>query len=119
LIDKDVALIDTLLRGAQLEEAKHVYQQGAFSRSFALLNFGFQGLPGDFQPHSPVTGASDSGEMIKGMMLEHGKQGDKVVRILYNNGNPHSCYVGANTDPVVDGCKLLQRLEQNLLACRL
>jgi len=106
-IDKDLKLIMELFEQAKHIKAKDVYNLGAFSRTYATLNFGFEGLPEDIAAHSPVTVASKDGEtMLAGMLLEKGKFGDKSVRILYDNvDNVEKCYVGGHPDPVVDGCK--------------
>jgi len=100
-------LITSLLHDAKHIEAKDVYLQGAFSRSVAKLNFGFEGLPGDVAPHSPVTVASEDGNtMIKGELFEHGTLGEKSVHILYDNlDSDRKCFVGGHPEPVVNGCK--------------
>jgi len=107
-IDKDLNLIAALFEEAKHIKAKEVYQSGAFSRTFAKLSFGFQGLPEDIKAHSPVTVASIDGEtMLNGLLLEHAKFGDKHVRILYDNvDNAEKCYVGSHPEPVTAGCKL-------------
>lgn len=108
VIDHDNALIEKLLLGGQVEEAQQVFEKGAFSRSYAELTFGLEGLPGDVKAHSSVKGAADSGEVIMGMMLDHGKLGDKVVRVLYENAdNLGFCNVGGNPEPITSGCKSL------------
>lgn len=106
-IDKDLRLILELFEQAKEIKAKEVYNLGAFSRTYATLHFGFQGLPEEIAAHSPVTVASTDGEtMLAGMVLEKGKFGAKSVRILYDNvDNPEKCYVGGHPDPVVEGCK--------------
>lgn len=108
-IDRDSKLINRLVSAGQFDVATDVYEKGSYSRSFAELTFGFQGLPGDIGPHVGVVGTSDSGSEIEGMILERGKFGAKVVRILYHNGdNPGSCFVGGNPDAETDGCKFLR-----------
>lgn len=104
-IDLDVDLLSKLLSEAKLEEAKRLYQQGAFSRSYAELELGFGGLPGDIHGHSTVTGKTDGGEVINGVIMDHGIMGAKTVRIAYDNlDNPAPCYVGGHPEPVFDGC---------------
>lgn len=103
----DNVLIESLLSQDRLDEAKQVYIRGAFSRSYADLQFGFEGLPANIEAHSPVTveRKDGTGVALKGMLLEPGKRGEKMVRILYKqNENENQCYVGGHPDPVLDGC---------------
>jgi hypothetical protein len=107
-IDKDNDLIERLLLAGQFDEAHRVFEVGAFSRPYAQLSLGSQGLPEGISIHSSVTGASESGEVIKGSMFENGKRGGHVVRILYQNEDIlSSCFVGGNPVPVTDGCKII------------
>jgi hypothetical protein len=102
----DNALIEKLLKGGEVSEALNVYLMGAFSRSYAVISFGSEGLPNDIPDHSLVTGTSTSGGVIKGMTLEPSKLGAKSVRIFYQNPDNHRpCYVGGNPTPTLDGCK--------------
>jgi hypothetical protein len=101
-----VQLFKNLLRNeADLEKAKRVYEVGAFSRSFAELSLGFEGLPGDIDGHTIVTGLSESGATITGISVDDSKLGSKTIRVEYNNlDNPVQCYVGGHPEPETDGC---------------
>jgi hypothetical protein len=103
-----VQLVDTLLDEGKFEDAKHVYQNGAFSRNYAKLTFGFQGLPANMNFKTPLTGENDVGQSIKGWLMNTAKLGDKEVLVLYaNDDNEVQCVVGGNPAPDYDGCKLL------------
>jgi hypothetical protein len=94
-----------LLEG-KFEAAEQVYDKGTFSRSFAQVSFGEVGLVEEIEAHTAVTGTSDSGSDVTGMLLEHAKKGAKSARILYHNAdNVGKCFVGGNPQPIVDGCK--------------
>jgi hypothetical protein len=106
----DNVLIEKLLLDGQFDAAFDVYENGSFSRSYAELTFGFEGIGGAIPAHTEVTGESESGSVVKGMLLQPAKMGAKVVRILYHNAdNVGSCFVGGNPHPVVDGCKSLDK----------
>jgi hypothetical protein len=93
------------LKEENLEAAKRVYEVGAFSRSYAELSLGFEGLPGDIDGHTTVTGLSESGVAITGISLDNSKLGAKTIRVEYNNlDNPVPCYVGGHPEPDTDGC---------------
>lgn len=105
-IDLDVQLLKNLLSTeSELEDAKRVYKVGAFSRAFAELSLGFDGLPGDINGHTIVTGKAESGESITGMSLDNAKLGSKTIRVQYHNqDNFAPCFVGGNPEPQTEGC---------------
>ena len=106
-IDQDLQLLSELFEKAKHIQAKEVYNRGAFSRTFATLHFGAEGLPEEMRAQSPVTVASTDGEtMLTGMLLDQGRLGAKSVRILYGSDNPLKCNVGGHPEPIVDGCTL-------------
>ena len=99
-------LIADLFDQAKHIIAKDVYNRGAFSRTYATLDFGDDGLPSEMDAQSPVTVASEDGQtMYTGTLLENAASGVKSIRVLYSNDNPKQCFVGAHPEPVVDGCK--------------
>lgn len=102
--------IERLLAAGQLEDAKHVYELGCYSRSYAELTLGFEGLPGDIEGHSMILGKSVNGDDIKGISLNDAKLGDKKLRVeYYNLDNPEGCFVGGHPDPETGGCMLFSR----------
>ena len=106
LIDHDLKLITDLFEQARHIQAKDVYNRGAFSRTYARLDFGDDGTTSEMSAQSPVTVASQDGEeMYSGMLLDKVPLGAKSVRIIYGNDNPQNCFVGGHPEPVVDGCK--------------
>ena len=106
VIDKDVALIEDLLAEDKFKEATKVYENGAYSRNYARLQFPVRGLPGKIEPHTTVEGSTESGETITGTLIDIGNKGDKSVRVLYQNSeNLGLCFAGGNPEPKFDGCK--------------
>jgi hypothetical protein len=106
MIDQDNALIEKLLADGKFEEATLVYENGSFSRSYALLHLKNKGLPGVVDAHSLATGVTVNSEAVTGTVLEPGKHGDKAIRVLYHNSDGvGSCFVGGNPDPTLNGCK--------------
>lgn len=88
-----------------MEDAKRIYEVGAFSRSFAELSLGFEGLPGDVNGHTIVSGMTEAGEVITGMSLDNAPLGSKTIRVQYHNqDNIAPCYVGGNPEPQTEGC---------------
>ena len=92
-----------LLDNNELEYAKYVYLDGAYSRSYAELSL--QGLPGHVAAHTTVSGISTSGEVITGVTMYGAGVGDNLLLVQYNNAeNPSICSVGGNPEPEINGC---------------
>lgn len=81
-----------------------MYKEGSFSRSYAHVKFGFQGLPANIPDHSVVSGTAKDGTPIKGFITVGQTFGQKEAQILYHPDNKVQCNVGGNPFPVFDGC---------------
>ena len=90
-----------------LANARKIYQQGAFSKSYAALNLTTP-LTSQLQMEVPVTGKSTTGDEIRGTVLEDADVGDTVLNVQYATSNVQAsyvgCQVGANPTPVTTGC---------------
>jgi hypothetical protein len=87
--------------------ALKIYEQGAFSKSYAVLNLAAP-LDKQIQSGLEVKGKNTAGDEIIGNVLEDSDIGDSVVRVQYATTNIQEsyvgCQVGANPDPVTEGC---------------
>jgi len=87
--------------------AKNVYEHGAFSRSYALLDLE-KPLPSVVQQGTVVKGYTRSGDRVTGTVRRLMPAGQTELDVLYemdDDEDPSTgCYVGANPEPVVDEC---------------
>jgi hypothetical protein len=90
-----------------LANALRVYQEGAFSKSYAELNLAAP-LTSQIQGGVEVKGKSTAGNEIIGTVMEDADVGDSILKVQYDTTNVQAsysqCQVGANPAPVTDGC---------------
>lgn len=87
--------------------ALRIYQEGAFSRSYAILTVD-EPLPTAVKQGAKITGMNDEAERVTGQALRPMDAGQTELRVLYdttdNDNAATGCRVGANPKPVVEGC---------------
>eukprot|EP00525_Craspedostauros_australis_P000793 CAMPEP_0198115118 /NCGR_PEP_ID=MMETSP1442-20131203/6302_1 /TAXON_ID= /ORGANISM="Craspedostauros australis, Strain CCMP3328" /LENGTH=498 /DNA_ID=CAMNT_0043772557 /DNA_START=37 /DNA_END=1533 /DNA_ORIENTATION=- len=109
-LDQDQKLIETLLSETNndqaFNQAKAVYEQGAFSKSVATLQV--TALTAAFNKGDKVTGIDVSGETVTGTVFKNVAIGADELMVQYDTTAIQAtyvdCKVGANPDPVTSGC---------------
>jgi hypothetical protein len=93
----DLATQDTF------QDARKVYEKGAFSKSVASIVLS-QALGSDVPAGAVISGRSESGSAVAGVALNALTSSYVGVHVQYVS---EGCYVGglATTNPVTDGCK--------------
>jgi hypothetical protein len=90
-----------------MANAMKVYQEGAFSKSYAVLNLAAP-LTAQIQSGVEVKGKTTAGNEVIGNLLEDADIGDSVLHVQYATTNVQAsyvgCQVGANPEPVTEGC---------------
>jgi hypothetical protein len=88
-------------------EAQDIYEQGAFSKSVATVTLN-AALSVPISAGTAVTGTGVNDEEVIGKVYAAATAGDETLRIQYDVNSIQSsyvgCQVGANPDPVTDGC---------------
>jgi len=109
-LDLDQAAMETQLALGTAESfsvAKALYTNGAHSRSLATVTLS-SALSSPINADTPVTGKSVKGHDLKGIVYEDYSAGTSVIQIQYDVNTIQStyvgCQVGANPDPITDGC---------------
>jgi hypothetical protein len=91
--------------------AKAIYERGAFSKSVATVTLD-TALTGPLNKDTKVLGTSVDGTEINGSLLEDIPSGSTMIKIQYDTTTLQSkyvgCQVGANPEPVLDGCFMAQ-----------
>jgi hypothetical protein len=89
--------------------AKAVYERGAFSQTVAILSLAGEVLNKDIPKNTPCLGKSTIGKPVTGRTVEDYKVGDSLLKIQYDldlvEDVYDDCRVGANPDPITDGCE--------------
>lgn len=108
----DQEAIETALAGnsaAGFAVAKSVYEDGAFSKSYAEITLGGNGLPYDIEKGAKFSGPATVSGTTTGAAIKAYNMGDKVIQVQYTTSEKQStyvnCQVGGNPDPNLDGCK--------------
>ena len=107
-IDLDQQAIVQSLAAGDFDSALKIYQEGAFSKSVSLLTVSSAGgIPVDIVQGSLLEGSNSAGGsvVVKAQGSNH-TVGDTSISVQYVD---EGCYVGANPDPVTDGCTLQTR----------
>lgn len=94
---------------ASFADAKRVYQEGSFSKSFAEVTItSAGGLPFDIAKGTSFSGTTVDGGKTSGGAIQAYKAGDTKIQIQYKTGDTQSgysnCQVGGNPDPNTAGC---------------
>lgn len=111
-IDLDQQKIEELLAELSAEsftEAQSMYQEGSFSKTVSDLTVA-DGLPVEIPQGTKLTGSS--GDNVTSVEVfayaaEGYPAGATSIRVQYVN---EGCYVGANPDPVTEGCMSYQTI---------
>lgn len=111
-IDLDQAEIQRLLASGTNQDylqAQMIYKEGAFSKSVATVTLDAV-LTAPISKGAAITGDAMDGTKVEGTVFAAAKAGDQDLRIQYNVSPVQSsyvgCQVGANPNPVTDGCFL-------------
>ncbi|GKY95292.1 hypothetical protein MPSEU_000491100 [Mayamaea pseudoterrestris] len=109
-IDQDQRLMINLMAKGTKEgflDAWRVYQDGAFSRPYAVLTLE-KPLPHKVKIGTPISGRSMEGVRLNCEALETTEAGEKTLKVRYLGSeslDPQSrCAVGANPIPITTGC---------------
>jgi hypothetical protein len=77
------------------EVAKAIYEQGAHSKSYALVELvGNNGLSKDLKKGTAVKGTGDLGGTITGKLYSNYSEGDKIIKVQYDTTDDQDSYVG-------------------------
>lgn len=109
-IDLDQQAIESQLATGTEEgfaAALRIYQEGAFSKSYAEVKLD-TALTMDLPAGTEIVGSNSNDDEIRGTLLDEAEAGDVMVRVQYSTTGVQAsyvtCQVGANPDPVFDGC---------------
>ena len=90
------------------DAALRVYQEGAFSKSYAEITL-TEPLKIDVGAGVTVTGKNADGMEVMGKTTDPFKTGDTIILVQYHAGTVQAtytdCHVGGNPDPNTKGCK--------------
>jgi hypothetical protein len=110
-LDLDQAAMETqlaLATDSSFLKAKAIYTKGAFSKSTASVTLK-AALTGPLLKSTKVSGKSADGNDILGSMLEDTAAGQQTIKVQYDTTTLQAsyvgCQVGANPEPVTEGCK--------------
>ena len=111
-ISKDFQSVTSFLaqdNGQGRANARAMYQLGAYCQSFAKLQLSSP-IQESITQGTSVTGTSDSGAQIDGIMHSDAFPGDDTIEVMYlipDGGITKICSVAGNPTPQYDQCKSL------------
>jgi hypothetical protein len=107
-IDLDQQEIENLIAEGNYSEAQNVYEQGAHSKSIAVLT-----LSTDLRKAVPegtkIEGRNMKSRAVSGKAYKDYEAGATIIEVQYDTSGIQAsyvgCQVGGSSEPVLDGCK--------------
>ena len=118
-IDLDQIALESMLN-AQTQQGVQgglaIYSNGAFSKSYAILNLDEPLDPSmdiSLPKGTPVVGQAVAGSEARGHLMENVTAGATTILVEYETGDEQrtylGCQAGGNPDPNYDGCKFWKK----------
>ena len=97
------------LTATSFQSARDVYEQGAYSKSVAVLSIGGDsGLPISITAGTVISAPSVDGGTVSGTAMDSYNKGEDSIEVQYQTSEKQDgyvgCQVGGNPDPFTDGC---------------
>lgn len=100
--------IEVLIANGEYGAAKNVYEQGAHSKSYAVLTL-TSALSTGVPKGTLIEGTSVDGNAISGKAYSDHEAGAMTLEVQYSTSDIQAsyvgCQVGGSSDPVLGGCK--------------
>jgi hypothetical protein len=100
--------IETLIAEGNYSAAQNVYEQGAHSKSIAVLTLS-TGLTKVIPEGSQIEGRNVKSRAVSGKAYKDFSVGTKTIEVQYDTSDIQAsyvgCQVGGSSEPVIDGYK--------------